>query len=129
MLQMRLFVCAILGKMCGLLSSRERCSAHAHGCRPLSRDAQDFAVQPTQFHAIFRRALPVVLRLACGPEPVARQLFEPLILSLVHWFTRAARRQAIQRKARHLFSSYHVVTSNHGSLEADLACGWAVYTC
>ena len=62
-------------------------------CRPLSRDAQDFAAQPTQFHAIFQRVLPVALRLACGPEPVARQLFEPLVMALVHWFTRAARRQ------------------------------------
>ena len=61
--------------------------------RPLSRDAQDFAAQPTQFHAIFQRVLPVALRLACGPEPVARQLFEPLVMALVHWFTRAARRQ------------------------------------
>ena len=51
-------------------------------------------MQPTQFHAIFRRVLPVALRLACGAEPVARQLFEPLIMSLVHWFTRAARRRA-----------------------------------
>lgn len=64
----------------------------AHVCRPLSRDEQDFAAQPTQFHGIFRRVLPVALRLACGPEPVARQLFEPLAMSLVHWFTRAARR-------------------------------------
>ena len=61
--------------------------------RPLSRDAQDFAAQPTQFHAIFQRILPVALRLACGPEPVARQLLEPLVMALVHWFTRAARRQ------------------------------------
>ena len=61
-------------------------------CRPLSRDAQDFAAQPTQFHAILQRVLPVALRLACGPEPVARQLFEPLVMALVHCFTRAARR-------------------------------------
>jgi len=67
--------------------------AGLHTRRPLSRDAKDFAVQPTQFHTIFKRTLPVALRLACGPEPVARQLFEPLIMSLVHWFTRAARRQ------------------------------------
>ena len=71
---------------------------HDHlSCRPLSRDAQDFVAQPTQFHAIFQRALPVALRLACCPEPVARQLFEPLVMALVHWFTRAARRQ----EARH----------------------------
>ena len=35
----------------------------------------------------------MALRLACGPEPVARQLLEPLVMALVHWFTRAARRQ------------------------------------
>ena len=62
--------------------------------RPLSRDEQDFAAQPTQFHGILKRILPVALRLASGPEPVARQLFEPLVTSLVHWFTRAARRWA-----------------------------------
>ena len=60
--------------------------------RPLSREEQDFAAQPTQFHGIFKQVLPVALRLACGPEPVAWQLFEPLVMSLVHWFTRAARR-------------------------------------
>ena len=70
----------------------------ALSCRPLSRDAQDFAAQPTQFHPIFQRILPVALRLACGPEPVARQLFEPLIMALVHWFTRAARRQGAWHK-------------------------------
>jgi hypothetical protein len=59
----------------------------------MSRDAaEDFALKPTQFHAILQRLLPVALRLAAGPEPVARQLFEPLVMSLVHWFTRAARR-------------------------------------
>lgn len=39
-----------------------------------------------------QRLFPVLLSLACTAEPVARQLFEPLIYSLVHWFTRSARR-------------------------------------
>jgi hypothetical protein len=38
------------------------------------------------------RVLPVALRLAAGAEPVARQLFDPLITSLVHWLTRSIRR-------------------------------------
>jgi hypothetical protein len=63
--------------------------------RPMSRDAaEDFQSRPTAFHGILSRALPVALRLAAGAEPVARQLFEPLVMSLVHWFTRAARRCA-----------------------------------
>ncbi len=60
-----------------------------------SHEAWSFArlqVRPTQFHAILSRALPVALRLAASAEPVARQLFQPLVMSLVHWFTRAARR-------------------------------------
>ena len=79
----------------GSFSQREcQLPCCVHACRPLSREEQDFAAQPTQFHGIFSRVLPVALRLACGPEPVARQLFEPLTMSLVHWFNRAARRWA-----------------------------------
>lgn len=80
--------------------------------RPMSRDAaEDFAVKPTQFHGILQRLLPVALRLASGPEPVARQLCEPLIMSLVHWLTRAARRLNPKR----LLASMKLCTSAIGT--------------
>ena len=41
-----------------------------------------------------RRLFPALLRLAAGSEPVAQQLFRELVLALVHWFTRSARKCA-----------------------------------
>jgi hypothetical protein len=41
-----------------------------------------------------RRLFPALLRLAAGSEPVAQQLFRELVLALVRWFTRSARKCA-----------------------------------
>ncbi|KAM8881271.1 DNA-dependent protein kinase catalytic subunit [Synchiropus picturatus] len=34
-----------------------------------------------------KRLFPVLLRLACDVDQVTRQLFEPLVMQLIHWFT------------------------------------------
>ena len=60
--------------------------------RPEGSKEADFDAPPTQFHAIMQKLFPVLLSLACAAEPVSRQLFEPLVMSLVHWLTRSARR-------------------------------------
>ena len=60
--------------------------------RPEGSREADFDAPPTQFHTIMKRLFPVLLSLACAAESVARQLFEPLVMSLVHWLTRSARR-------------------------------------
>ena len=60
--------------------------------RPEGSKEAEFDAPPTQFHAIMQRLFPVLLSLACTAEPVACQLFEPLVMSLVHWLTRSARR-------------------------------------
>ncbi len=52
---------------------------------------------PTQFHGIMTCLYPVMIRLAASTEPVAQQLFEPLIMSLIHWYTRTASRSAFPR--------------------------------
>ena len=44
------------------------------------------------FHKLFARVFPALLRLATDVEPVARQLFRPLVLQLVHWFSRGDNR-------------------------------------
>ncbi|KAI4886986.1 hypothetical protein NFI96_023481, partial [Prochilodus magdalenae] len=36
---------------------------------------------------LHKRVFPVLLRLACDVDQVARQLFEPLVMQLIHWFT------------------------------------------
>nr|XP_055063378.1 DNA-dependent protein kinase catalytic subunit [Misgurnus anguillicaudatus] len=36
---------------------------------------------------LHRRVFPVLLRLACDVDQVTRQLFEPLVMQLIHWFT------------------------------------------
>lgn len=63
--------------------------------RPEGSKEADFDAPPTQFHGIMQRLFPALFSLACTAEPVARQLFEPLVISLVHWFTRSARRYEV----------------------------------
>uniref|UniRef100_A0A9J8AJD6 DNA-dependent protein kinase catalytic subunit n=1 Tax=Cyprinus carpio carpio TaxID=630221 RepID=A0A9J8AJD6_CYPCA len=36
---------------------------------------------------LHRKVFPVLLRLACDVDQVTRQLFEPLVMQLIHWFT------------------------------------------
>ncbi|KAL3135934.1 hypothetical protein ABBQ32_006979 [Trebouxia sp. C0010 RCD-2024] len=64
--------------------------------RPEGSREADFDAPPTQFHTIMKKLFPVLLSLACAAEPVARQLFEPLVTSLVHWLTRSARRESAE---------------------------------
>uniref|UniRef100_A0A8D1F779 DNA-dependent protein kinase catalytic subunit n=1 Tax=Sus scrofa TaxID=9823 RepID=A0A8D1F779_PIG len=42
---------------------------------------------PPPMYQLYRRTLPVLLRLACDVDQVTRQLFEPLVMQLIHWFT------------------------------------------
>ncbi|KAL1006455.1 hypothetical protein UPYG_G00072620 [Umbra pygmaea] len=41
---------------------------------------------PPMYH-LHKRLFPVLLRLACDVDQVTRQLFEPLVMQLIHWFT------------------------------------------
>ncbi|XP_036194617.1 DNA-dependent protein kinase catalytic subunit [Myotis myotis] len=38
-------------------------------------------------YQLYKRTFPVLLRLACDVDQVTRQLFEPLVMQLIHWFT------------------------------------------
>ncbi|KAK9867398.1 hypothetical protein WJX84_001490 [Apatococcus fuscideae] len=60
----------------------------------VSAALQEDDAKPTRFHKIMRCLYPVVLRLAASAEPIAQQLFHPLIMSLIHWFTRSRREAA-----------------------------------
>ena len=60
---------------------------------PAHKDVE-YEAAPTRFYGVMRRLFPVLLRLAAGSEPVAQQLFRELVLALVHWFTRSARKCA-----------------------------------
>ncbi|GLI70660.1 hypothetical protein VaNZ11_015597, partial [Volvox africanus] len=53
----------------------------------------------TRFHGLLRRLFPTVLRLAVGPEPLARDLFRQLAFQLVHWYTRGSRREGAEAMA------------------------------
>ncbi|GMH34456.1 hypothetical protein BSKO_02290 [Bryopsis sp. KO-2023] len=81
---------------CELLHSVILWMVGTNAGRPMSRTDEDFQPVPTRFHKILKRLLPVALRLAVSPEPVAKQLFEPLIFTLIHWLTRSARREAAE---------------------------------
>ncbi|OCT76787.1 hypothetical protein XELAEV_18031990mg [Xenopus laevis] len=38
-------------------------------------------------YKIYKRTFPVLLRLACDVDKVTEQLYKPLVMSLIHWFT------------------------------------------
>uniref|UniRef100_G3URQ9 DNA-dependent protein kinase catalytic subunit CC3 domain-containing protein n=1 Tax=Meleagris gallopavo TaxID=9103 RepID=G3URQ9_MELGA len=38
-------------------------------------------------YQLYKRIFPVLLRLACDVDQVTRQLYEPLVMQLIHWFT------------------------------------------
>ncbi|XP_041824461.1 DNA-dependent protein kinase catalytic subunit [Melanotaenia boesemani] len=43
--------------------------------------------KPPPMYKLHKRLFPVLLRLACDVDQVTRQLFEPLVMQLIHWFT------------------------------------------
>ena len=75
-------------------------AAGVNARRPEGSKEADFDAPPTRFHAIMQKLFPVLLSLACAAEPVSRQLFEPLVMSLVHWLTRSARRSELYHMDR-----------------------------
>ncbi|XP_055968392.1 DNA-dependent protein kinase catalytic subunit [Sorex fumeus] len=42
---------------------------------------------PPPLYRLYKRTFPVLLRLACDVDQVTRQLYEPLVMQLIHWFT------------------------------------------
>ncbi|XP_072708622.1 DNA-dependent protein kinase catalytic subunit isoform X1 [Ciconia boyciana] len=42
---------------------------------------------PPRMYQLHKRLFPVLLRLACDVDQVTRQLYEPLVMQLIHWFT------------------------------------------
>ncbi|XP_075444614.1 LOW QUALITY PROTEIN: DNA-dependent protein kinase catalytic subunit [Ascaphus truei] len=38
-------------------------------------------------YKLYKRTFPVLLQLACDVDQVTRQLYEPLVMGLIHWFT------------------------------------------
>ncbi|XP_069477126.1 DNA-dependent protein kinase catalytic subunit [Ambystoma mexicanum] len=38
-------------------------------------------------YQLYKRTFPILLRLACDVDQVTRQLYEPLVMGLIHWFT------------------------------------------
>uniref|UniRef100_A0A672TSU1 DNA-dependent protein kinase catalytic subunit n=1 Tax=Strigops habroptila TaxID=2489341 RepID=A0A672TSU1_STRHB len=42
---------------------------------------------PPPMYQLHKRLFPVLLRLACDVDQVTRQLYEPLVMQLIHWFT------------------------------------------
>ncbi|KAK9796984.1 hypothetical protein WJX73_006710 [Symbiochloris irregularis] len=67
--------------------------------RTRAKDEQDFDSRPAEYHGLLTHALPVALRLAASEDGVVRALFRPLIISLVHWLTRNAQREAADTMA------------------------------
>ncbi|XP_068381983.1 DNA-dependent protein kinase catalytic subunit isoform X2 [Eschrichtius robustus] len=47
----------------------------------------DSGLGPPPMHQLYKRTFPVLLRLACDVDQVPRQLYEPLVMQLIHWFT------------------------------------------
>ncbi|XP_040210104.1 DNA-dependent protein kinase catalytic subunit [Rana temporaria] len=47
----------------------------------------DSSEGPPPMYRLYKRTFPVLLRLACDVDQVTRQLYEPLVMGLIHWFT------------------------------------------
>eukprot|EP00069_Balaena_mysticetus_P017385 bmy_10601T0 len=47
----------------------------------------DSGLGPPPMYQLYKRTFPVLLRLACDVDQVPRQLYEPLVMQLIHWFT------------------------------------------
>ncbi len=45
-------------------------------------------LEPVPVHKIYARLFPAMIRLAVDVEQVTRQLFEPLMMQVIHWFTK-----------------------------------------
>ncbi len=83
---------------------------------PAHKDVE-YEATPTRFYGVMRRLFPVLLRLAAGSEPVAQQLFRELVLALVHWFTRSARK-CVGRTQRRL----HTCDTIHRAVVCTPTC-------
>ncbi|XP_064600499.1 DNA-dependent protein kinase catalytic subunit-like [Liolophura sinensis] len=55
--------------------------------------------QKFRMDRIYRRLFPVILQLACDVERVAQQLFEPLTVQLIHWFTNNKKAESAETMA------------------------------
>uniref|UniRef100_A0A4W3HU56 DNA-dependent protein kinase catalytic subunit n=1 Tax=Callorhinchus milii TaxID=7868 RepID=A0A4W3HU56_CALMI len=53
----------------------------------LGKGSQISEGQQETLYKLNRQLFPVLLRLGCDVDTVTRQLFEPLVLQLIHWFT------------------------------------------
>ncbi|XP_053571003.1 LOW QUALITY PROTEIN: DNA-dependent protein kinase catalytic subunit [Bombina bombina] len=42
---------------------------------------------PPPMYKLYKRTFPVLLQLACDVDQVTRQLYEPLVMGMIHWFT------------------------------------------
>ncbi|XP_053322155.1 DNA-dependent protein kinase catalytic subunit [Spea bombifrons] len=42
---------------------------------------------PPPMYKLYKRTFPVLLHLACDVDQVTKQLFDPLVMGLIHWFT------------------------------------------
>uniref|UniRef100_A0A8C5WDN6 DNA-dependent protein kinase catalytic subunit n=1 Tax=Leptobrachium leishanense TaxID=445787 RepID=A0A8C5WDN6_9ANUR len=52
-----------------------------------SSQMPDTKTGSTPLFKLYKRVFPVLLRLACDVDQVTRQLYEPLVMGLIHWFT------------------------------------------
>lgn len=53
----------------------------------------------TSLHNIYKKVIPAVLQLAVDVEQITRQLFEPLMMQLIHWYTKNATPENLETMA------------------------------
>ena len=76
------------------MSEGEAAALAAEAAEPGFTSSSSSSSNP--LHALLRRLLPVLLRLASGSETVARQLFPELLRQMVRWYTRWVRAAPIR---------------------------------
>eukprot|EP01134_Creolimax_fragrantissima_P008139 CFRG8139T1 len=62
----------------------------------IGRSSQMTNDDPAKFRPLYERVLPAIFRLAVDIESVTRQLFNPLVHQIIHWFTTAPKRDSAE---------------------------------
>ncbi len=53
----------------------------------------------TPFFKIYQKIFPPLIRLAVDIDPVTKQLFEPLLFQIIHWFTKNVSFESVETMA------------------------------
>nr|QOY44576.1 DNA-dependent protein kinase catalytic subunit [Alvinella pompejana] len=93
-----IYLDVFLPRVVEIATTSSECQTKAAACELLhsfvlymlgrsSQQPKTKAARGEEMDKLYQKLFPVLLQLACDTEQVARQLFGPLVMQLIHWFT------------------------------------------